>query len=141
MTVTQSEIKRLRLMINEPSIAIYTDTDLTIRIEESACIDRYGVLPDEDDWEATYDIYKVASLIWLEKAAKLTDEFDFTADGGTFHRSQKHTMMLKQASYFESRSKALALHLKQYPITSVGSLGWEDLPYNEWIEQFESDLT
>ena len=50
MTVTQSELKRLRLMINEPSTAIYTDTDLTIRIEESACIYRYGVLPDGDDW-------------------------------------------------------------------------------------------
>lgn len=141
MTVTASEIKRLRSMINEPTAATWTDYDLTQLIEAAACVDTAGNIPTDTSWVATYDIYSVASKIWLEKAAKFTDEFDFSADGGNFQRSQKQMMMLKQASYFESRSKALSLQLKQYPITHAGAFGWEDTPYKDDIDDYENDLT
>lgn len=140
MTVTASDIKRLRSMINEPTATTWTDYDLTTMIEASACIDTLGNIPTDANWTATYDLYSVASKLWLEKAAKYADEFDFSADGGSFQRSQKQMMMLKQASYFESRSKALGLQLKQYPITHAPITGFEDTPYKDDIDDYESEL-
>ena len=141
MAVTTDDIKRLRSMISEPIAATYTDADLTALIENAAIPDNNGQIPSEADWTPTYNIYLVASRIWLEKAAKVADEFDFGADGGNFQRSQKHAMALKQATYFESRSNALSLHMKQYPITHVSASGWEDLPYKDEIEDYEDGLT
>lgn len=141
MTITESDIRRLRSMINEPTDETWTDYDLATLIEATACIDKYGKEPDDYGWKPTYNLYQAASELWLEKAAKVSDEFDFSADGGSFQRSQKQAMALKQAGYFESRSKALSLHLKQYPITSVGKFGWEDLEYKDDIEDYEAGLT
>jgi len=141
MTVTVSDVRRLRSMINEPTDATWTDDDLMQLIEAAACMDKYGKEPDDYGWVPTYNLYQAAAELWLEKAAKVSDEFDFSADGGNFQRSQKQMMMLKQASYFESRSKALGLHLKQYPVTSAGKLGWEDLEYKDDIEDYEAGLT
>jgi len=50
-------------------------------------------------------------------------------------------MAMKQASFFESRSNALSLQMKQYPITHAGVFGWEDLPYKDEIEDYEAGLT
>lgn len=141
MTVTASEIKRLRSMINEPTAATWTDSDLTTMIEGSACIDVEGSNPTDSDWLPTYDLYKVASDLWLEKAAKFADEFDFSSDGGSYQRSQKHQMMLKQSGYYASRSKGLALMLKQYPVTNSPITGWTDMPYKDEIDKYEEDLT
>lgn len=140
MTVTASDIKRIRSMINEPTAATWTDYDLTVLIEAAACIDTEGNIPTDSNWKATYDIYSVASKLWIEKAGKFADEFDFSADGGSFHRSQKQMMMLKQASYYESRSKALGLQLKQFPITHAPITGFEDTPYLDDIDDYESEL-
>ena len=141
MTVTANDIKRLRSMINEPTSVTYTDADLTTLIENAAIPDNTGKFPSETDWIPTYNIYKVAADIWLEKAAKVADEFDFDADGGSFQRSQKQKMAMKQASFFESRSNALSLQMKRYPITHAGVFGWGDLPYKDEIEDYEAGLT
>ena len=141
MTVTASDVRRLRSMINEPNDTIWTDYDLTTMIEASACVDVEGNNPTDSDWTATYDLYKVASDLWLEKAAKFSDEFDFSSDGGNYQRSQKHQMMLKQSSYYSSRSKSLALMLKQHPVTHAPITGWVDMPYKDEIDEYEEDLT
>ena len=53
MTVTASDIKRLRSMINEPTATTWTDYDLTTMIEASACIDTLGNIPTDANWTAT----------------------------------------------------------------------------------------
>lgn len=140
MAVTQDDIRLLRRCIAEPTQATYTDAELKSLIEASALIDVDGHAPDEDAWIPTYDIYHVASEIWMEKSSAVADEFDFNADGGSFQRSQKMQMYLKQASYYKSRSKGLSLQMKQRPLEHLGSSGWEDLPYKDDIDDYESNL-
>ena len=140
MTVTPNDICQLRRCIAEPTVATYTDLELTSRIEKSALIDEDGHLPDDDAWIPTYDIYKVASEIWMEKASSVAHEFDFSADGGSFHRSQKLQMYLKQAGYYKSRSKAQSLQVKQRPLEHLGPNGWEDIFYKDDIDDYENDL-
>ena len=140
MTVTDSDLRRLRKMVVEPTEVNYTDEDLTTMIEDTACRDSTGKDPDDSDWTATYNIFKVASEIWIEKAAQVANEFDFNADGGSFSRSQKQMMALKQASYYESRSKALSLQMKQEPMTHLADTRWQDLPYKDEIDDYESNL-
>jgi len=141
MAVTQDDIKRLRRMIVEPTEASYTDSDLTALLENTACTDVNGKDPTATDWVATYNIFQVASEIWLEKSAAVADEFDFNADGGDFKRSPKQLMAVRQAAYFEGRSKALSLQMKQTPLTKITTSGWEDLAYNDEIDDHEANLT
>jgi len=132
MSATPLMVVRLRRMTAENTEANYTDSELEERIEEEAIRDRFGKDPDDFDWTPTYNISKVASDIWGEKASMVSDEFDFNADGGSYSRSQKYQNALKQAAYYRSRSNALSLQMKQYPITSgLNQNGWEDLPYKD----------
>lgn len=141
MTVTNDMVVRLRRMIAEPTEAVYTDDELKSLIGSTAIRDKYGYEPTEASWTATYDLYLVASEIWLEKAADVQNEFDFNADGGDFKRSQKYLQAIKQSGIYKSRSKAHSMHLRQYPRTSLSSsFGYEDLEYKDWIDDFESEL-
>lgn len=140
MTATLSDVRRLRRMIAESTSTVYTNTDLIEAIEGKPTVDINGLYPTDSDWTPTYDIFLVASEIWLEKASAVSDEFDFHADGGTFQREQKHKMALEQASYFASRSKGNNLKMKQDPMTTVYSLGYEDKYYKDDIDDYESSL-
>lgn len=140
MTVTIEHVTRLRRMIVEPTEAVYSDDELKNLIESTACRDKFGFEVDESSWTPTYDLFKVASEIWIEKAADLQNEFDFNADGGDFKRSQKYENALKLSSMYKSRSKALSLQLKQYPKSNVSALNYEDVDYKDWIEDYESNL-
>lgn len=113
--VSADLIAWLRRLIAESAQTPYTDQNLSDLIEASACNDTEGRLPDHDDWVATYDVWAVASDIWMEKSAMIADEYDFSADGGSFNRSQKVQNALKMASYCKSRSKGLSHQLMQYP--------------------------
>ena len=141
MTVEAGMILRLRRMIAEPTDATYTDEILEALILSTACVDKDGNEPTSESWIPTYDLFKVASETWLEKASVFQQEFDFNADGGDFKRSQKYKHAIKQSSVFKSRSKALSLMLKQHPINNLTSLSqFEDLEYKDWIDDYESKL-
>ena len=140
MTATAGDVKRLRRMIAEPTVLVYTDNDLVESIESKPTVDINGVYPSDANWVPTYDIFLVASEIWLEKASAVSDEFDFHADGGTFQREQKHKMALEQSSYYASRSKGNNLKMKQDPMTTVYTLGYEDKYYKDDIDDYESTL-
>ena len=94
--ISHEDVAKLRRFVAEPTQAIYTDTDLVCLIEETAVADVSGNDPNSDGWIPTYDLFKAASDIWLEKASAVADEFDFSSDGGTFHRSQKVDMYVRQ---------------------------------------------
>lgn len=140
MTVISDLIVDLRRMVVEPLPTTYTDLTLAGMIEKTAVIDTNGLLPEEFGWVETYNLYKVAAEIWIEKAAGVADEFDQSSDGGNFQRSQKHAMYLKQANYYQGRSKSQSLQIKQSPLSNLTSLGFEDLPYKDDIDEHEQNL-
>ncbi len=114
--VTDVMIARLRRMIAEPTEATYTNEDLETLIEETACVDSDGYPPDNDNWTATYDLNKVASEIWGEKASALADEFDYNADGGNYRKNQKYQNALNLSAYYASRAKIVTHSQNQTPV-------------------------
>lgn len=138
--VDTDTLMRFRRYIAEPNSVKYSDNELTKRIESAAIMDKKGDKPDEPNWTPTYDLYLVASEIWLEKAGMVADEFDFSSDGGNFSRSQKSAAYLKQSSYYKSRSKAQSLMLVQRPLEKLSSHGWEDIEYKDDIDEYEANL-
>jgi hypothetical protein len=114
-------------MVAEPTEATYTDEELESLIEAKALRDSDGNEPDDDDWTATYDLFAVASEVWMEKASAFAEEFDFTADGGSFSRSQKIEHCVKMSGLYKSRSAAFTLKVKQVPITTT----YDDMAYKD----------
>lgn len=104
MTATAADIARLRRMVAEPTDAGgYLDVVLAAAIERYPLLDADGYDSTDADWVATYDLNSAAAEVWQEKAAALTGNFDFSADGASFSRSQAHAQAAKQARYYAAR--------------------------------------
>lgn len=112
MTVAAADIARLRRMVAEPTTTTYSDSVLTETIERYPVVDADGLAPDDDDWTATYDLSAAAADVWGEKAAALATAFDFTADGGSFSRSQMVKQAQTMASYYRSRRYARSVLMR-----------------------------
>lgn len=125
MALTAAELARLRRMVAEPTDANgYTDSVLTAAAERCPLPDADGYDPDHADWVATYDLAGAAADVWTEKAAGLAGSFDFSADGGSFTRSQAYGQAQQQATYWRSRRAAVARRLKaQINAENVGDYG------------------
>ncbi len=104
MAVTAGDLTALRRMTNEESDGLYSDAVLTSLIEANAIPDSAGRSPDHEDWEAAYDLNAAASQVWAEKAGRLTGETDFSADGGSYSRSQLYEMAIKQSRFYQARA-------------------------------------
>lgn len=91
----------------------YTDEDLAEYIESYPVEDKMGEAPlyvDGDgelttnpDWTPTYDMNAAAADIWVEKAAVLAQDYDYSADGANYSRNQPYEQAMKQARYYRSR--------------------------------------
>ena len=107
MTVSADLIAQLRRMIAESGSTTYSDAELEAVIEKYPLIDANGFFPDNDDdlddWDPTYDLNAAAAQIWAEKAAAVAANFDFSADGATFHRSQEFEMATRMAAFYKAR--------------------------------------
>jgi len=112
MAATADQIAQLRRMVAEPTEAIYSDTVLASLIERNPTYDTDGNRPDDDDWVATYDLNRTASAVWIEKAAALSSNFNFSADGGSFHRSEAHAHAVKMAGLYASKSAPVVVTQK-----------------------------
>lgn len=124
MTATAAEIERLRRMAAEPdSTGGYADYVLREMIERYATLDAAGLAPGDGGWSATYDLNAAAAEVWGEKAAALSAAFDFTADGGTFSRSQAHAQALKMQRHYAARRVPGTVRLVRPPETDA--LEWE----------------
>ena len=75
------------MYVEPTNSAVYTDTIL-------------GEVLDEFDG----DLYAAAAEIWDEKAAAVAPNFDFSADGGNFSRSQMYAQYTETAN--KMRAKA-----------------------------------
>lgn len=138
MTATAAQIAQLRRMTGEALDTTYSDLLLATIIEGFPTLDENGEAPRihavdsarpvvytaymdvtdliaNQDWIATYDLNAAASAIWEEKAAAAAVDFDFSADGGNYSRSQVFDQMMKQARLFGAKRKAGTITLQPVP--------------------------
>jgi hypothetical protein len=140
MTATTAQVARLRLMVNEPTVTTYGDVELKTRIEAYPLMDELGTEPyywdysttppsqvANTDWLATYDLNAAAADIWDEKAGVLSEDYDFSADGGNYTRSQAYEQAAKQARKYHAHKSAKAIRLRPFP-RPLPTLIDQDLP-------------
>ena len=128
MAATAAMAARLRKMVDEPTEATYDDDLIDDYIEAYALLDVLGndpyeidfsteppTLSERDEWIPTYDLNAAARDIWEEKAAAIAEDFDFSADGGKYSRSQKFEQYMKKARHYGSRRSMKTIKLHPYP--------------------------
>jgi len=102
-------------MVNEPEDTTYDDDSLTEYIEQYPLMDERGEEPytwdtstepptqdANESWIVTY-LNAAAADIWDEKAAGVAQDFNFSADGGRYDRSQVAEMYMKRSRYYRGR--------------------------------------
>lgn len=105
ITVMIDQVRRMTGVSNGD----YTNQSIQAIIERYPVPDMAGNTPllkngdANPDWKARYDLHAAAADIWEEKAASLAADYDFTADGAIFHRSQAHDQAMRQARWHRSR--------------------------------------
>lgn len=148
MSATVEQRLRLRRMCGlQRDDDTYSDAVLDMYIERYPHLDERGEEPytfntstepptqeDNDDWIPTYDLNAAAADIWDEIAARLVSNFDFSAEGRSFQRSQAFQNAQSRARYYRSRRMPTTLRAVQWPKESpdttpawIGNLPEEDL--------------
>jgi len=131
MSVSTSEVRRVRRMIAETSAtSAFSDADI------AAAISRYpredargeapfrktktasGALAPNPDWMPTYDLHAAAAELWEIKAADLAANYDFAADGGTYHRSQAVDHAMRMVRWHQARRSPTTITLRPEPAAS-----------------------
>lgn len=115
MAATVAQIAQVRRMVNESTADTYDDAAIAGAIESYAVMDARGVQPLEfafntspptasvnAHWIPTYDLNAAAAEIWDEKAAAVACNFDFSADGASYSRSQVVAQYSKMAAKYRS---------------------------------------
>lgn len=145
MAASAELIARLRRLTGEPTTATYDDAALAERIEAYPVRDARGEDPyswdasatppapvSNDAWLPTYDLYAAAADVWEEKAATVASDFDFSADGGRYDRSQVYEQYMKQVRYFRGKRRARGTRQRMEPrpgrdgTTWIGNLAEEE---------------
>jgi hypothetical protein len=113
--VTVAEIAKLRRMVAEPTTTTYSDAAISAYIDKYPLLDEQGEEPStlsgstppvrevNPNWIPTYDLNAAAADIWQEKAAAISQLYDFNADGGNYHRSQAYEQYMANARYYAAR--------------------------------------
>jgi hypothetical protein len=107
MSVTAAQILRVRSLANV-TLAQYSDAAVTAIIEEYTKMDSSGFMPSEDDYTATYDLYRAAADVVELEAAKVAMQYDTTVDGATLNRSQIAEGLYSLAARLRQRGAAKA---------------------------------
>ena len=129
MAATAAQKARLRRMCGLASgDTTYTDTLLVEYIERYPLLDERGEAPytwdtatepptqdDNDNWVATYDLNAAAADVWDEIAAGIQGNFDFSAEGRSFLRSQAFDHAQSRARYYRSRRTPTTMKGVQWP--------------------------
>ena len=136
--VTAAQIAQVRRMTNEPLTTTYSDALITTIIEAYPTLDENGEAPRihaadsarpvtytaymdvldliaNQDWIPTYDLNAAAAQIWEEKAGTVSVDFDYSADGGNYSRSQVYDAYIRQAKYYSARRKIGTKTMKPEP--------------------------
>ena len=112
MSATADEIARVRRMVAEPTVDIYTDDAIEAAIERYAMTDEFGQEPyvwtvdgglptrtDNEFWVPTYDLNAAAAEIWQEKAMTLSTKTDFADAGANFNDSQQFAQAMQNVRF------------------------------------------
>lgn len=135
MAATAAQIAQVRRMVAEPTTTTYSDATIKSYIEAYPCIDERGEEPyDWDtstdpphqdanaDWIPTYDLNAAAADLWDEKAATLAQDYDFSADGASYSRSQAYEAAEKRSRYYRSRRQPKTFTLRPEPEAAAGDV-------------------
>lgn len=128
MDVSTADISRLRRMVADTE-SPYTRMDDEIEdvILRYPVVDARGEAPwvestttpgtleENDDWTDTFDLNAAAAEIWAEKAAGYAAKFDFSADGGSFNRSQLFEQAQRMERHYRSRRNPNTITLRPEP--------------------------
>jgi hypothetical protein len=133
MTATAAMILQVRGWTNEPDDTTYDDDAITVFIERYPLLDERGEEPyswdtstepptqeENDIWLPTYDLHAAAADIWDEKAAVVAVDFDFSADGGQYSRSQVVQAFERQARMHRARRRPGTIRLHKSPKELTG---------------------
>lgn len=112
--VSAADIQVVRRMTGV-TVEEYSDNNLSSIIERYPLPDANGLFPKEDGWTPRYDLNAAAADVWAEKAAGLAGQYDFTADGASFERSQAYEQAMQQARYYRSRRALHTVKSQAYP--------------------------
>ncbi len=112
--VSAADIQVVRRMTGV-TVEEYSDNNLSSIIERYPLPDANGLFPEEDGWTPRYDLNAAAADVWAEKAAGLAGQYDFTADGASFERSQAYEQAMQQARYYRSRRALHTVKSQAYP--------------------------
>ena len=145
MTATAAMIEKVRRKTQELDTTTYDNERIADYIERYPLLDEQGEPPytldtstqppTEDanaDWIVTYDLNMATADIWEEKAAALAGNYDFSADGGRYNRSQAFNQALQMAQRYRSRRQPRTHTLHKWPEepdpqTYVGNLAEDDV--------------
>lgn len=126
-------IDQLRRMVAEPVQETYSDALLGEYLARYPLPDGTGNAPTDAAWTGRWDANQAAAGLWEEKAAAFAADYDFSADGGQYSRSQVHAQMLMTARNFRARREAGSVPLIANPPASardryawIGNLPQED---------------
>ena len=139
MTATAAQIAQLRRMIAEPSAptSTYADADLQAVIETYPTVDARGEDPMIEStttpgtlminpfWLPTYDMHAAAAAVWEEKAAALAANFDFSADGGQYSRSQGYQQAMQMVRFHLARRNPGTITMRMKP--DLTNRSWQDI--------------
>jgi hypothetical protein len=138
MAATALQIAQVRRMAGVATgDTTYTDIVVGGYIEAYPLIDERGESPytwdtstepptqeANDDWVATYDLHAAAADVLEERAAALAGEYDFSADGASYHRSQAYEALMKQCRYHRARRTPTSITLVKWPEEDALDQGW-----------------
>lgn len=94
----------------ESDVALYDSAYNTLTPDTSDFLTGHwvfnaGVLPVVWIVGKTYDVYAAAADLLEEQSALVALQFDFTADGNTYHRSQQAAALQKLAAVYRRQAK------------------------------------
>jgi hypothetical protein len=125
MAATAAQIAQVRRMAGiAVGDATYTDIVVGGYIETYPLLDGDGLAPDDDDWTPVYDLHAAAADVLEERAAALALEFDFTADGASYHRSQQYEAIMAQCRYHRARRTPSTMTLVKWPEEEASDTPW-----------------
>lgn len=126
-TPTLDMVARLRRMTAEPITSdTYTQGEMLEAIARYPLPDSDGRKPTDTGWTGAWDINRAAADVWDEKASLLAADFDFSADGGTYQRSQAYLQMVATAKRFRAQraTSALVMVATPEPANATGLDEW-----------------
>lgn len=134
MAATDAQITQLRRMTGLVGSSDYSDSELVAYIERYPLLDELGNEPyswdtatdppfqdSNEAWIPTYDLNAAAADIWQERAAALAGNFDFSADGGSYQRSQAFKQFMDQARYYKARRSMRNVRSIKWPPESTNA--------------------